>query len=108
MANFVKNVLNQISSPLLGAEPIVHPWLNIFSPQNYYRARRVFNVPAHLSIGKVSEILLYLNPDQSGLSLTNSLVKFEMTDTVQSVYDKLMSDKKSAEQLQNILDLNFY
>lgn len=61
VANFVKNVLTQIQSPLLGAEPIVHPWLNLYSPQNFYRARRVFNVPAHLSIKKVSEILLYLN-----------------------------------------------
>jgi len=39
-------------------------------------------VPSHLTMKKVAEILLYLNPSSDSLSLTNSYVKFQMTETI--------------------------
>jgi hypothetical protein len=71
-----------------------HPWLSALSPQNFFRSRRVFNVPAHLTVKKISEILLHLNPEQQGgIALTNNSFELTSTDTIESVFDKFMSDK---------------
>jgi hypothetical protein len=71
-----------------------HPWLSAQSPQNFFRSRRVFNVPAHLTLKKITEILLQLNPEQqNGIALTNNSFIIKNTDTIESVFDKFMSDK---------------
>lgn len=89
------------------SDAINHPWLSALSPLNLFRSRRVFNVPAHLSVKKVAEILLFLNPEQSTLVLTNSAIECKNTDSIESVFSTFMLNKSIAEQHQNILDLNF-
>lgn len=39
-------------------------------------------VPSHLTVKKVSEILLFLNPASDQLTLTNKAVKFEMNESI--------------------------
>ncbi len=85
-----------------------HPWLSGQTPQNFFRSRRVFHAPAHLSVKKIAEILLFINPEDKTFNLTNSQVTFNMSDSIQSVFDNFMQDKKQSEKFQNILDLNFY
>lgn len=87
-------------------DSLAHPWLSALSPLNLYRSRRVFNVPAHLSVKKVAEILLFLAPEQQTLQLTNSAISFKSTDSIESVFSTFMLNK-TAQQHQNILNLNF-
>lgn len=103
----ISKVLSQVQMPFQQGVD-THPWLSALSPQNFYRSRRVFFVPAHLTVKKAAEILLHLNSEQSAVALTSDKTgEFEKTDSMQSVYDKFMSDKKQAEAYHNILDLNF-
>ena len=56
-------VLAEVSYPMFSVgEASLHPWLNQHTCQNYFRARRVFNVPAHLTVSKMADVLLYLKP----------------------------------------------
>lgn len=55
-----------------GGDTVNHPWVNQLSPFNYFRSRNVFMVPSHLTIKKIAEILLYLNPENNNLVLMNS------------------------------------
>ena len=64
----LQSVLSQVQLPMqYGVDSTSHPWLSALSPQNFFRSRRVFNVPAHLTVKKVAEILLQLNPEAKGI-----------------------------------------
>lgn len=106
--DLITRVLSQIQSPLLSiGDTQSHPWLSPHSCQNFFRSRRVFHVPAHLSVQKVAELLLYLNEEQKRLKLTHSEVQVKNEDSLQSVYDKFMSQPLVAKANNNILNLSF-
>lgn len=81
----------------------IHPWISPFSPYNLFRARSVFQVPAHITIRQLTDCLLH----QDTLALKHEFVNISLIDTVQEVYTKYMADTMKSERSHNILDLTF-
>jgi len=81
----------------------MHPWVSPYSPYNLFRARSVFQVPAHITIKQLTECLLH----QETLALKHDFVDVSLMDTVAEVYDKYMQETVRCEMSHNILDFTF-
>jgi hypothetical protein len=64
-------------------------------------------VPSHLSLKKLSEVLLLVDGEQQ-IQLKNAVVDdVSMSDTVGQVFKKFLGDIKAAQANHNVLDLSF-